>query len=70
MWVKILVLSVLVAIIYNLGRALYFMIKGKGESKFMARSLTYRVAFSVGLFFLLLILFATGLIQPHGLPQV
>lgn len=70
MWVKILVLFVLAAIVYNLGRALYFMIRGEGDSKAMARSLTYRVAFSVGLFVLLLVLFATGVIQPHGLPQV
>lgn len=66
MWVKILVLSVILIIVYNLFRALYFMIKGQGNSKSMARSLTYRVAFSVGLFVLLIILFATGLIQPHG----
>ncbi len=66
MWVKILVLSVILIIVYNLFRALYFMIKGQGNSKAMARSLTYRVAFSVGLFVLLIILFATGLIQPHG----
>ncbi|HEY9134194.1 MAG TPA: DUF2909 domain-containing protein [Pseudomonadales bacterium] len=66
MWVKILVLSVILIIVYNLFRALYFMIKGQGNSRAMARSLTYRVAFSVGLFVLLIILFATGLIQPHG----
>lgn len=66
MWVKILVLAVILIIVYNLFRALYFMVKGQGDSKAMARSLTYRVAFSVGLFLLLIILFATGLIQPHG----
>lgn len=66
MWVKILILSIILVIVYNLFRALYFMVRGQGDSKAMARSLTYRVVFSVALFVLLIILFATGLIQPHG----
>jgi len=67
MWVKILVVSVLLLIVYNLFRALFFMIKGPGNSEAMAKSLTYRVALSLILFVLLVILFATGLIQPHGI---
>ncbi len=66
MWVKILILSIILIIVYNLFRALFFMVRGQGDSKAMARSLTYRVVFSVALFLLLIILFATGLIQPHG----
>ena len=66
MWVKILVVFVFLLIVYNLFRALFFMIKGPGNSEAMAKSLTYRVAFSLALFILLLILFASGIIQPHG----
>jgi hypothetical protein len=43
------------------------MIKGGGSSKQTARALTVRIGASVALFALLLILGATGFINPHGL---
>jgi hypothetical protein len=38
----------------------------KGDSKKMVRALTVRVSLSVGLFLLLMVAWATGLIQPLG----
>ena len=64
---KILVVCVLAGIIFSLGNALYHLASGKGDSRKMARALTIRVALSVGLFVLIMIAWAMGIIQPHGL---
>ena len=53
--------------VVSLGSALFHMMTDKGDSKKMVKALTIRVALSVGLFILLLIAWANGLIQPHGL---
>jgi len=65
--IKILVIACLAAIVYSLGSALYQMMNDKGDSRKMVKSLTVRVALSVGLFILLLIAWSQGLIQPHGI---
>ena len=64
---KIFVLACLIGIVLSLGSALFHMMTDKGDSKKMVKALTIRVALSVGLFILLLIAWATGLIQPHGI---
>ncbi|MBB6093104.1 cytochrome bd-type quinol oxidase subunit 2 [Povalibacter uvarum] len=64
---KILVLVCLIGIVFSLGSAMYHMMTDKGDSKKMVKALTIRVALSVGLFILLLIAWANGLIQPHGI---
>ncbi len=64
---KIFVLVCLIGIVVSLGSALFHMMTDKGDSKKMVKALTIRVALSVGLFILLLIAWANGLIQPHGL---
>lgn len=63
---KILVLVCLIGIVVSLGSAMYHMMTDKGDSKKMVKALTIRVALSVGLFILLLIAWANGLIQPHA----
>ena len=57
----------LVAIIASLGSAAVFMVRGRGDSRRMAKALALRVGLSVTLFLLLLIGYALGLIQPGRL---
>ena len=63
---KIIVVLFLLAIIGSLFSGLFFLMKDKGTSERTVRALTVRVSLSVLLFILLMIGFATGLLQPHG----
>ena len=67
MWIKIFILLTLLAIVISLGSGLAFMIKDKGQSDRTVKALTVRIALSVGLFVLLMLAIATGLIKPHGI---
>lgn len=64
---KILVLAIVAGILYSLGSALYHLSAQKGDPEKQLRSLTWRIALSVGLFVLLFVAWYFGLIQPHGL---
>ncbi|MEY4763159.1 MAG: hypothetical protein RLZZ200_3015 [Pseudomonadota bacterium] len=64
---KILVLAIVAGILYSLGSALYHLSSPKGDPRQQLRSLTWRIALSVGLFVLLFVAWYFGLIQPHGL---
>ena len=64
---KIIVVLFLFAIIGSLFSGLFFLMKDKGTSERTVRALTVRVSLSVLLFILLMIGFATGLLQPHGI---
>ncbi len=57
---------VMLGIVFSLGSALFHLMTDKGDSKKMVRALTVRVSLSVGLFLLLMVAWATGLIQPLG----
>ena len=63
---KIIVVLFLIAIIGSLFSGLFFLMKDKGASDRTVKALTVRVSLSVLLFILLMIGFATGLLQPHG----
>jgi len=63
---KIIVILFLIAIIGSLFSGLFFLMKDKGASERTVKALTVRVSLSVLLFILLMIGFATGLLQPHG----
>lgn len=63
--VKLIVILMLVAIVVNLGSALYQLARGTGDSTQMLRALTWRIGLSVLLFVLLLIAYSAGFIQPH-----
>jgi len=63
---KIIVILFLFAIIGSLFSGLFFLMKDKGASERTVKALTVRVSLSVLLFILLMIGFATGLLQPHG----
>ena len=68
MFSKILVTVLFVGILASLASALVALVRKKDDesSERMARALTMRVGLSVGLFVLLFVLFALGVIQPHG----
>ena len=66
MLIKLIIVLALVAILYSLGSALFFMVRSRGQDDRTVRSLTIRVALSVGLFVLLLVAAALGWIKPHG----
>ena len=64
---KIIIIIFLFAIIGSLFSGLFFLMKDKGASERTVKALTVRVSLSVLLFILLMIGFATGVLQPHGI---
>ncbi len=70
MWQTLIIGAVFILILASLFSGLYFMMKDKGDGTRTVKALSFRVGLSVALFLLILIGFATGIIQPHGLyPQ-
>lgn len=66
MFIKAIVVFLLFTIIASLGSALFYLLTDRGESRRTVKALTARIALSIAAFLLLLIGYATGLIQPHG----
>ena len=64
---RYVVLAVFAAIVFSLGSAAVFMLRSRGDSKRMARALTWRVALSVGLFLFLMAGYYFGFFQPGKL---
>lgn len=64
---KAIILLILLIIVVSLGSALYYLLKDPNRSERTVKALTVRIALSIGLFLLLLLAYATGIIQPHGL---
>ena len=62
----LLVVAAMLAIIYNLGAGLYYMLVDKGTTSRTANALTRRVALSVGLILIVVAGIFTGWIEPHG----
>ena len=70
MLIKIIVAVMLLLILASLGSGLFFLISDRGRhSPRTVKALTVRIALSIGLFILLMIAYATGLIKPHGVFQ-
>ena len=69
MLIKTLIIVAFLTIIVSLGSALFHIVKHKNDedSRKTAKALTLRIGLSLGLFILLFIALATGLIQPHGI---
>lgn len=63
---KILIVLILFVIIGSLFSGLFYLVKDKGTSERTVRALTVRISLSVLLFLLLMIGYATGILQPHG----
>jgi hypothetical protein len=68
MFLKIAVVVVLLVILFSLGSGLVFLVQDKGRSHRTVKALTVRIALSLGLFILLMLAYAFGLIAPQ--PQV
>ncbi|HKK16631.1 MAG TPA: twin transmembrane helix small protein [Gammaproteobacteria bacterium] len=64
---KIVILLLIGVILLSLTSGMIFLVKDKGDSNRMVKSLTVRVVLSILLFILLFVGLATGLIEPHGL---
>jgi hypothetical protein len=67
MLAKILIVLILLVIIGSLFSGLFYLVKDKGTSERTVRALTVRISLSVLLFLLLMIGYATGVLQPHGI---
>ena len=67
MWVKIILLFLFVGIVVSLGMALFSMMRDKGQGKKTVNALTARVILSIIVFFLLVLSYGMGWIQPHGI---
>lgn len=62
----VFILVFFLAIVYNLGAGMYFMMTDKGDSDRTLKALTRRIALSVLLIALVIIGIWTGIIRPHG----
>ena len=67
MWVKAIIVIMFLGIVASLASGLVYLVRDRGDSRRTLRALTWRIGLSVGLFALLMVLIATGVITPHGL---
>ncbi|MAT64516.1 MAG: hypothetical protein CMN57_02585 [Gammaproteobacteria bacterium] len=67
---KLFIVLVLLVILGSLASGLVFLIRDRGGSDRTIKALTWRIGLSVTLFLLLMLGYATGVLQPHGVyPQ-
>ncbi len=64
---RYVVIAMLLAIVGSLASAAVFMLRGRGDSRRMAKALALRVGLSVALFLILMAGYFFGLIQPGRL---
>lgn len=64
---KAIIILFLIIIFFSLTSGLYYLIKDRGQTNRTVKALSWRIGLSLTLFVLLLIGFATGLIEPHGI---
>jgi hypothetical protein len=64
---RYVVIAMLLAIVASLASAAVFMLRGRGDSRRMAKALALRVGLSVAVFVLLMAGYFLGLIQPGRL---
>lgn len=67
MGTKLLIIAVLLAILYNLGAGLVFMMVDRGTTARTVNSLTWRIGLSVALIVFVMFGVWMGWIQPHGI---
>ena len=67
MLAKLLVVAIFIGVLASLASGLFYLVKDRGRSERTVKALTMRVAISIGLLCLLVLLWALGLIQPHGI---
>ncbi len=66
MLAKTIVLIVFFGILASLGSGLVYLIRDKGQSDRVVKALSLRIAVSVALFGLLFLMWAAGIVEPHG----
>lgn len=66
MFAKFLIIAIMLVILGALGSGLYYLISDNGNGKRMVKALSWRIGLSLVLFILLFVLFALGVITPHG----
>ena len=66
MWIKAIILVAFIGIVGSLASGLFYLVKDTGHSRRTLRALTVRIGLSVALFVFLIVLFALGVIKPHG----
>ena len=64
---RYVVIVMLLAIVGSLGSAAVFMLRGRGDSRRMAKALALRVGLSVALFLLLMLGYFFGVLRPGQL---
>lgn len=70
-WVKLIVVVLLLAAVFSLGRALMSLVRGESESGKTMRALAWRVGFSAAVFLFILLSMLMGWITPHDVnPQL
>ena len=67
MLAKLAIVAIFIGVLASLGSGLFYLVKDRGRSDRTVRALTIRVAISIGLLCLLVLLWMLGLIQPHGI---
>jgi len=67
MIVKIFIVFVFLAILASLAYGMFYLIHDKGQSPRTVKALTWRISLSIGLFILLIVGYAAGIVKPHGL---
>lgn len=60
----------MLAILFSLFRALYFLATGDKNSNKTVNNLSWRIGLSIVLFLLIVLAMMMGWIEPHGLPIV
>ena len=63
---KLFIFLALLSILASLATALVYLLKDHERSPRTAKALTARIGMSLALFFLLLLGYRAGLLQPHG----
>ena len=66
MFTKFIVIVVFLLVLLSLGSAGIFLIRDRGKSNRTVKALTWRIGLSITAFLLLMLAYAFGLIQPHG----
>lgn len=63
----LLVVAFLIAIVWNLGAGLYYLLNDRGQTRRTVRALTWRIGLSVTLILLVVLGIYAGWIKPHGI---
>lgn len=63
----LLIVAFLIAIVWNLGAGLYYLLNDRGQTRRTVRALTWRIGLSVALILLVVLGIFAGWIKPHGI---